>query len=213
MQKLDPALIENENRCEQWKDFRNLKEADEEALSGQQPLLKDKPCEHTANSNHNSSSIEFLRWQMPLFSRTDSISRESPNSKTQSCSNESPDAGSAAPMRTKQFRVAAGSQHSRKRIRLKEELRERNRIAAAKHRKKKRKAIDSLDANLRSTSMANAVLRRQTRELRDQLARWRMLALEHGYGEDRCECAAIQRYNLQQASEIVLEAERRAGGI
>ncbi|KAK3719331.1 hypothetical protein LTR37_004550 [Vermiconidia calcicola] len=76
--------------------------------------------------------------------------------------------------------------------------REKNRLAAAKCRRKKRLSHDVLEETYRTASAVNSAMRRQSRELRDQLAHIRLLALQHSGDEQGCQCAAIQRYNTSQ---------------
>jgi hypothetical protein len=114
--------------------------------------------------------------------------------------------------RSKNARHAARCQHDdHESTRLKQDLRKRNRIAAAKHRVKKRAVINSKDEELRDARTINGELKRQHLALRDQLSRWRLLSLQHVSGEGGCQCAAIQRYNSTLMSEIILgvgKAER-----
>jgi hypothetical protein len=113
--------------------------------------------------------------------------------------------------RTRKARTAARCRYdSKTSLRLKDDLRERNRIAAAKHRIKKRKAIDTLEENARNAGKANEILGQEVRSLRNQLTHWRNLALQHVHGEGGCRCAAIRMYNAERACQLILGAESAA---
>ncbi len=73
---------------------------------------------------------------------------------------------------------------------------------------KKRATVNCMDEELRDARATNGELKRQHLALRDQLSRWRMLALQHVTGEDGCQCIAIKRYNNTLMSEIMLGVER-----
>ena len=88
-----------------------------------------------------------------------------------------------------------------------EVVREKNRIAAAKCRNKKRAAMDELNQEYRAASAVNSYMKRQEHQLRDQLTYWRMLALQHQKGRSGCQCAAIQHYNTNQLYTFVLGVE------
>ncbi|KAK5172010.1 uncharacterized protein LTR77_003647 [Saxophila tyrrhenica] len=142
-------------------------------------------------------------------------SKASGATSSSSSNNSSADAAAAASDRSQRARNAANRRHSRaKEIKTenatqtpKDLEREKNRIAAAKCRRKKRAWTDALDAEYRSASAANAQMRREQRDLRDQLTFWRMLALQHTNNESNgCQCDAIQRYNTDQAYRAVIEA-------
>ena len=113
--------------------------------------------------------------------------------------------------RTKKARAAARCRHNNKTtLRLKDDLRERNRVAAAKHRVKKREAICSLEESVRAAGAENRILAQQVRLLREQLTHWRTLALQHLPGEGGCRCAAVHMYNAAKAHQLVNGVEDAA---
>jgi hypothetical protein len=131
-------------------------------------------------------------------------------------------AADAASIRSERARNAANSRHSRAKDcspsssssslsdsqRNRQDIdREKNRIAAARCRRKKRAKTEALDAEVRSAVAENNYLKREQRELRDQLTYWRMLALQHVDGQSGCFCDAIQRYNSDQAFRAVCEID------
>ncbi len=86
--------------------------------------------------------------------------------------------------------------------------REKNRIVAAKCGKKKRAANVALNDEYRAAAAANTSMKREQRELLDQLTFWRMLALQHiSNGQTMCQCDEIQRYNTDQALRALYEME------
>ena len=54
----------------------------------------------------------------------------------------------------------------------------------------------------RSVANANESIKRDVRGLRHQLALWRMLALQHVYGDQGCDCEDIKQYNKDRADLI-----------
>lgn len=93
---------------------------------------------------------------------------------------------------------------------LKGNLRKRNRASAAKHRGKKRKAINCLQDDARDVGATNEILTQEIRLLRDQVSHWRNLALQHVDGEGGCGCAAIHMYNAEKAFQLIHGAESAA---
>lgn len=80
----------------------------------------------------------------------------------------------------------------------KEKYREKNRVAAAKCRAKKKEHVDSLEDNHRTQSALNTALKQTEKSLRDELSFWRTQALQHTF----CSCHSIQEYNLQKAQSM-----------
>lgn len=76
--------------------------------------------------------------------------------------------------------------------------REKNRVAAAKCRAKKKDHIDHLEDNHRTQSMLNTALKQTEKTLRDELSFWRTQALQHSF----CNCRSIQEYNLRKAQDL-----------
>ena len=87
--------------------------------------------------------------------------------------------------------------------------REKNRIAAAKCRAKKKAGSEVLAAQHREEAARNSFLTREQRELRNEKIRLQNLILAHRPGV--CECHGLHRYNTMQAQGLVLEAEVHRG--
>jgi len=83
----------------------------------------------------------------------------------------------------------------------KDKYRERNRIAAAKCRVKKKEHADLLEHTYRTQSAINTALRQIEKSLRDELCLWRTQALQHTF----CDCYSIQNYNLRKAQSVAFE--------
>lgn len=80
--------------------------------------------------------------------------------------------------------------------------REKNRVAAAKCRAKKKATSEEMQDVHREGSRANSSLHREVRELRDQKAFLRNSLLQHEPG--LCGCHAIHCYNLAQAQQLAM---------
>ncbi|PNS17623.1 Transcription factor atf1 [Sphaceloma murrayae] len=87
------------------------------------------------------------------------------------------------------------------RVDKKDKYREKNRVAAAKCRAKKKEATDGLEENHRTQSMLNALLKQTEQNLRDELSFWRTQALQHAF----CDCAAVQDYNMKKARALAAD--------
>jgi hypothetical protein len=80
----------------------------------------------------------------------------------------------------------------------KDKYREKNRVAAAKCRAKKKEHTDSLEDTYRTQSAMNTALKQTEKSLRDELSYWRTQALQHTF----CSCHPIQEYNLRKAQSM-----------
>ena len=111
---------------------------------------------------------------------------------------------------TKKARNAANCRHGKTSgsKRSNEQLCERNRKAAAKHRMKRRAITEGMSDDLQDMRSTNKILKQECLALRNQLSYWRMHALQHISGEGGCQCNTIHQYNANQACEIVLGVER-----
>lgn len=78
-----------------------------------------------------------------------------------------------------------------------EKYREKNRVAAAKCRAKKKMNSDHLEGSARETERENTRLKLEERKLRDELTRLKEISLAHHAGG--CKCASIHAYNTNQA--------------
>ncbi|KAF4551109.1 Basic leucine zipper (bZIP) transcription factor atfB-like protein [Elsinoe fawcettii] len=87
------------------------------------------------------------------------------------------------------------------RVDKKDKYREKNRVAAAKCRAKKKEHVDGLEENHRTQSMLNALLKQTEQNLRDELSFWRTQALQHAF----CDCSAVQEYNLKKARALAAD--------
>jgi hypothetical protein len=132
--------------------------------------------------------------------RSKSSSTASPTTTTSGSSSRSERARNAANQRHARAKETPIIEQESTR---KDVEREKNRISAAKCRQKKREINNALDAEYRAYSAANSAMRREHRDLRDQLTFWRALALQHMEGD--CNCHAIQRYNHDQAMKAAFD--------
>lgn len=80
--------------------------------------------------------------------------------------------------------------------------REKNRLAAAKCRAKKKATLEDMQEIYREGSKKNIYLHREIRELRDQKAFLRNRLLQHEPG--LCQCHVIQRFNFAQAQQLAI---------
>lgn len=83
-----------------------------------------------------------------------------------------------------------------------EKYREKNRVAAAKCRIKKRQQTNNLEEDHRVQSALNKSLKQMEHQLREELSHWRTQALQHTF----CSCASIQEYNLRKAHEVASDS-------
>lgn len=81
----------------------------------------------------------------------------------------------------------------------KERYREKNRLAAAKCRAKKKELIETTDDRHCNLSALNNVLKKQVKELRSELTGLRAYALDH----QDCNCP-ITTYNVNQARRVAM---------
>lgn len=87
--------------------------------------------------------------------------------------------------------------------------REKNRVAAAKCRAKKKSHNDSLEEIHRDEANKNKILKAELMGLRNELAQLRTLTLEHG--PDTCRCRGIHEYCSRQADLIARGAVPQYG--
>ncbi|KAK6006499.1 hypothetical protein QM012_006909 [Aureobasidium pullulans] len=80
----------------------------------------------------------------------------------------------------------------------KDKYREKNRVAAAKCRAKKKEHTDQLEDTYRTQSAMNSALKQTEKSLRDELSYWRTQALQHTF----CNCHPIQEYNMRKAQSM-----------
>lgn len=78
--------------------------------------------------------------------------------------------------------------------------REKNRVAAAKCRAKKKNHNDHLEEIHRDEASKNKILRAELMGLRNELAQLKGMTLEHS--PDNCQCQGIHEYSMRQASLI-----------
>ncbi|EME47481.1 hypothetical protein DOTSEDRAFT_69427 [Dothistroma septosporum NZE10] len=81
-----------------------------------------------------------------------------------------------------------------------ERYREKNRLAAAKCRQKKKINTEDLEESARMATAENNKLRAEERELRDLFSNLRNQALAHDPSQG-CNCKAIHNYNMLKAAE------------
>ncbi|WPH01939.1 Hypothetical protein R9X50_00479300 [Acrodontium crateriforme] len=85
-----------------------------------------------------------------------------------------------------------------------EKYRERNRVAAAKCRAKKKQSVGGLEEKHREEQATNSFLKRQVMSLRDELSVMRTEALAHDSRDARCTCEGIHQYNHRKAMELTM---------
>jgi hypothetical protein len=90
----------------------------------------------------------------------------------------------------------------------KEKYREKNRLAAAKCRAKKKENIEDIEVKHRKLSAMNSSLKKQVQDLRGELTGLRTHALNH----QDCNCQ-ISRYNINQAKRVAMGAEAPSPGM
>lgn len=83
-----------------------------------------------------------------------------------------------------------------------EKYREKNRLAAAKCRAKKKVNTEDLEQSAREATARNNQLRAEERHLRDMFSSLRDQALAHDPTQG-CNCSAIHSYNMHQAQKAV----------
>lgn len=83
-----------------------------------------------------------------------------------------------------------------------EKYREKNRVAAAKCRAKKKGHVDQLEDMHRTQSALNTALKQTEKSLRDELSFWRTQALQHTF----CSCRPVQEYNMRKAQSLASES-------
>ncbi|TKA62633.1 hypothetical protein B0A55_10581 [Friedmanniomyces simplex] len=84
----------------------------------------------------------------------------------------------------------------------KEKYREKNRVAAAKCRAKKKNSVDGLEGDYRTLNATHNFLTRELRELRDEFSALRTIALQHTSDTQGCRCAGLHEYNRRKASQV-----------
>lgn len=87
--------------------------------------------------------------------------------------------------------------------------REKNRVAAAKCRAKKKNHNDNLEEMHRDEASKNKILKAELMGLRNELAQLKGLTLEHS--PDSCRCHGIHEYSMRQASLIARGAAPQYG--
>lgn len=93
---------------------------------------------------------------------------------------------------------AAGSaEENEQGLEGKDRSREKNKIAAAKCRAKKRDNMEVIESSHRTLSAENSLLRRQEQQLRATVAELRTLALDH----QNCSCG-VHQYNMLEARKL-----------
>lgn len=93
---------------------------------------------------------------------------------------------------------------ARKRERTLSLQREKNRVAAAKCRAKKKAGNEVKESEAREISAAHNFLTREVRELKNEATTLKSQLLAHRPG--LCECHGIHHYNAMQARKLVFEA-------
>lgn len=123
--------------------------------------------------------------------------------------------------KSERARNAANTRHSRKPQQQSEEngtpgsdeeledkrdkYREKNRLAAAKCRQKKKNKTDDLEEKHRDLSAQNKHLKRVERQAREELTVLRDMALKHNADSPGCNCTSLHRFNKQRVEQILMQ--------
>lgn len=83
-----------------------------------------------------------------------------------------------------------------------EKYREKNRVAAAKCRQKKKENVETLEDKHRNLAAQNNFMKREERKLRDELSQLRTEALNHVPSNGRCGCSPLHSYNQRQVQAL-----------
>lgn len=168
-----------------------------------------------------------------VSNRTDSIAQffgqiTRPDSSLKGIKGEASPHGSDAAKRKERARNAANKRHAKsKKVRTGSEstggdeevaeeprerqahYREKNRVAAAKCRAKKKNHNDNLEDMHRGEASKNKILKAEVMGLRNELAHLKGLTLEHSPGN--CQCRGIHGYSMRQANLIARGAAPQRG--
>jgi len=150
------------------------------------PRFEDQAHMASPSPDEDMSMVQSSNKKNLSRKRRDSQMEVSVNKKERKESTTSHDEGGS---------VAGGSGHKR------DKYREKNRVAAAKCRAKKKDHVDTLEDSHRTQSVLNAALKQTEQSLRDELSYWRTQALQHSF----CSCQAIQDYNMRKARNLAAE--------
>jgi len=146
---------------------------------------------------------------------------ESPQASSRKSSRASNASQSAKLNKFEPARNAANTRHGRKPQHEREEnglsgsdeeledkrdkYREKNRLAAAKCRQKKKTKTDNLEEQHRDLSAQNKHLRRVERQAREELTVLRDMALKHNADSPGCNCTSLHRFNNQRVEQILMQ--------
>lgn len=86
----------------------------------------------------------------------------------------------------------------------KQKYREKNRLAAAKCRAKKKENNDDLEGSAREMSKINTALKQEVQAIRQELTTLRTFCLAHQPGGD-CKCSKIHQYNHNRAQAMATD--------
>lgn len=170
------------------------------------------------SSRGNQVSEHFGQITPPNDTKSESVTAPSPRHSLEARKSQEEDI--AKMNRTQRARNAANKRHSKSKAARRDSLegnasetgegskdqkstnlqREKNRVAAAKCRAKKKANSEEMQQSHREESKTNSYLLREMRELRDQKAFLRNSLLQHEPG--LCQCNAIHRFNMAQAQQL-----------
>ena len=163
--------------------------------------------------NSYSGSVDQIYGQVTPPEESDMLNKSLPGAKRADSGVEVAADSSASPRNSSASKTKPSmrsSAKSRRDSRLsdddvigdvkKEKYREKNRVAAAKCRAKKKEHVDGLEDNHRTQSALNIALKQTEKTLRDELSFWRTQALQHTF----CNCRSIQDYNMQKAQNMAV---------
>ena len=171
------------------------------------------------NRRGDRVSEKFGQITPPEESKQQSATAQSANEPLEDQTSQ--EDGIAKQKRTERARNAANKRHSKSKASRKDSIqneeedadeggndrnkstslqREKNRVAAAKCRAKKKANSEVMQETHRDESRRNSDLQREMRALRDQKAFLRNSLLQHEPGV--CQCHAIHRFNMAQAQQL-----------
>lgn len=197
-----------------------------------QPVNRRPPLLQSAQSNIVSSRSDQVSEQFGQITPPDELERKSfantPRTATDSQQAEEDEAGKLN--RQQRARNAANTRHSKSKKARQDSMtdvaseegdngrrssksvvdqREKNRIAAAKCRAKKKTNNEKREAEHREEAARHQFLKREERELRNEKTLLRSLILEHT--PERCQCNGIHKFNMMQAEQLLREVGIHSG--
>lgn len=158
------------------------------------------PEEDRRDSVSNNSSKDASDSKRKF--QEEDIARQNRTQRARNAANKRHSKSKAEKQETSQDPESDIGEGERETIKSSNVQREKNRLAAAKCRAKKKATSEEMQENHREGSKENSYLHREMRELRDQKAFLRNSLLQHEPGV--CQCHAIHRFNFAQAQQLAM---------